>query len=86
MSFLPAWSDCYRPEKCHPPGKACAPSFSFGLRTRHHQKMTTPSPNAYTVPTTVGTDNITKRSAESYSMTGKCLKGSFHEDMSKVYL
>ena len=77
-------ADSYYAEQCHPQGEPQAPSYSFGIRTWQNQKQLTPSPNAYVLPSLLGSNVIGKMSSASYSMKGRSQIGSFHEDKQKV--
>lgn len=77
----------YCAEKINPLRESKAPAYSFGLKTGLLQmKSTTPSPNAYTLPSLVGSKIVGKRSNAAFSMTGRSKIGSFHEDLRKVWL
>lgn len=56
--------------------------YSFGMRTKNFSKAGTPSPNAYTIPTYIGSG--ARSSAPAYSMTGRSKIGSFHEDLKRT--
>ena len=80
-SFIAA----YQAEKVNPLQESKAPAYSFGLKTGLLQtKNTTPSPNAYTLPSVIGSNIVGKRSNAAFSMTGRSKIGSFHEDLRRV--
>lgn len=75
----------YSPEKIGPSGKIQAPSYSFGTRLRPHSSEGTPAPNCYTLPGMLGkTYQSGRRQAPCYSLTGRSLTGSFHNDLRKT--
>jgi len=83
-SFRTPAPGTYAPEKQHHPSALKAPSYSFGSRTPYHKKDNIPAPNNYSLPTVLGAKSVGKRSAASYSMTGRSKIGSFHEDLQKT--
>lgn len=74
----------YSPEKQSVPHERKAPSYSFGSRTKYAQKNVTPSPNSYSLPPLLGPKAVGKRSAASYSLTGRSNIGGFAEDLQKT--
>ena len=84
-SLLYFYTAAYCAEKVNPLRESKAPAYSFGLKTGLLQmKSTTPSPNAYTLPSLIGSNTVSKRSNAAFSMTGRSKIGSFHEDLRKV--
>ncbi len=43
-----------------------------------------PAPNAYSLPTMTGGNIVERKTAASFSMTGRSLIGSFHQDLKNV--
>ena len=76
--------DAYAAERCPPTTVAKAPSYTFGLRTALFSRQKTPAPNAYSLPTIVGSKSVDKSSPPSYSMTGRSKIGGFHQDTKQV--
>ena len=76
--------DAYQAEKTPLLKERRPPAFSFGLRTKTSIKDENPSPNAYMLPSLLGTNIVGKTSNPSYSMTGRSRNGGFDEDLQKV--
>ena len=82
--FVNYYLDAYHAEKTPLLKERRPPAFSFGLRTKTNIKDDNPSPNAYLLPSLLGTNVIGKSSNPAYSMTGRSMNGSFDEDLQKV--
>ena len=82
--FVNDYLDAYHAEKTPLLKERRPPAFSFGLRTKTSIKDDNPSPNAYLLPSLLGTNVIGKSSNPAYSMTGRSKNGSFDEDLQKV--
>ena len=72
----------YSTEKAPPPH---SPAFCFGLPTYHHidSRTQTPAPNAYVLPHLIGTVTQVKAASPAYSIAGRRISGSFHDDLHK---
>merc|ERR1711881_348065 len=60
------------------------PAFSFGTRHAKFTNDCSPGPAAYQLFPMLGTKIVSGMSAPSYSMTGRAIVGSFHEDLRKT--
>jgi len=78
--------DAYKAERTPLLKERRPPAFSFGLRTKTSIKDENPSPNAYMLPSLLGTNIVGKTSQPAYSMTGRSKNGGFDEDLQKVRL
>ena len=76
--------DAYYAERVIPLREKKAPAYSFGSRTRYHQKDSNPAPNQYSLPNLTSSRVPHKTTMPSYSMTGRSRIGGFHEDLQKV--
>ncbi|EDV27098.1 Outer dense fiber protein 3 [Trichoplax sp. H2] len=74
----------YSPEKNKPPNERTAPKYSMAGRTRFRKSDSIPAPNSYTLPTTLGSRIVSKRSSAAHSMAGRGKAGGFSEDLAKA--
>ncbi|KAL5475707.1 hypothetical protein EMCRGX_G025554 [Ephydatia muelleri] len=73
----------YNTEKVPPPH---SPAYSFGLPVYHSgadPRSQTPAPNAYVLPHLIGTVTQVKAASPAYSIAGRRISGSFHDDLHK---
>ena len=86
-THIHTYTAAYNTDKIHPYREPHAPAYSFGKRLDStHSRCPTPSPNAYTLPTLVGSAIVGKKSYPAYSIQGRAKLGGFDEDLRKVYL
>lgn len=74
----------YSPEKSGRSAQYSAPSYSLSGRTKAQKSDNSPGPAAYQLFPMLGTKIVSGMSAPSYSMTGRAIVGSFHEDLRKT--
>ena len=83
-STLSSLAAAYNTEKVPPPH---SPAYSFGLPVYHSgadPRSQTPAPNAYVLPHLIGTVTQVKAASPAYSIAGRRISGSFHDDLHKV--
>ncbi|XP_035986489.1 outer dense fiber protein 3-B-like isoform X1 [Fundulus heteroclitus] len=61
-----------------------SPAYTFSSRPKELTKNQTPGPASYKLPPLLGTKGITTSSAPSFTITGRTVKGSFLEDITKT--
>lgn len=81
--FLTPAPGRYAPERSGQSVYHSAPAYSMSSRTGGFYNPASPGPAAYMLPAVLGTKAVSKRSAPSFSLTGKSKVGSFHEDLAK---
>ena len=74
----------YKTEVVHPQGERHAPSYTMGARLPIRRGDSNPAANRYALPPLLGSNQINKRSAPSYSMTKRSNRGSPSEDLSRT--
>lgn len=62
----------------------CPPAYSMASRTKHSKTDNTPSPNAYSLPTTLGEKCVDKSSAPCPGIRSRPGVGGFSEDLQKT--
>ena len=73
----------YNTEKVPPPH---SPAYCFGPHSHSPvgPRSEMPAPNAYVLPHLIGTATQVKPTSPAYSMPGRRIAGSFHDDLHKV--
>ncbi len=74
----------YNTELVHPQGERHAPAYTMSARTPIRRCDSNPAPNRYGLPPLLGSNQINKKSAPSYSMTNRNYVGSYCEDLAKT--